>query len=225
MTRLAIGFKFNPRNLFNDMNRLAAKIGKQEAIALRKVGYQLRKRMKQIIRRRPGASKPGKPPHAHVAGNQGLKLVEFSLEGKFNLVVGPKKYARQRQNRPAPNVQEFGGAVSYTGNQVIPVRYLLRGRGRNRRRVPTVRGRPVVVPFPSGITERNGLLLRRGTGMLNRSQAVQVRRNMNALKQRAAIQAGRRLNFKRRPFAEPTLSRAIRDNVIPKEFSNLTRGL
>lgn len=223
MTRL--GFKFNPRNLFNDMDRLGKRIGKAEAIALRKLGYQLRKRMKQIIPRRPGASRPGRPPHAHVAGNQGLKLVEFSLEGKFQMVVGPKKYARQKQNRPAPNVQEFGGRVQYTSDQVVPVRYLLRGRGKNRRRVPTVAGRVVNVPLPAGVTERNGLLLQKGVGMLRRGPALQVRRNMNAARKRAAIRAGRRLSFPRRPFAAPTLRKAVRDNLIPKQFSNLLGGI
>lgn len=223
MTRLS--FKFNPRNLFNDMDRLGKRIGKAEAIALRKLGYQLRKRMKQIIPRRQGVSRPGRPPHAHVAGNQGLKLVEFSLEGKFAMVVGPKKYPRQKQNRPAPNVQEFGGRVQYTSDQVVPVRYLLRGRGRNRRRVPTVAGRAVNVPLPAGVTERNGLLLQKGVGMLRRGPALQVRRNMNAARKRAAIKAGRRLNFPKRPFAAPTLKKAVRDKIIPKQFSNLLGGI
>lgn len=220
-----MGFKFNPRNLFNDMDRLGKRIGKENAIALRKLGYQLRKRMKQIIPRRPGAGRPGRPPHAHIAGNQGLKLIEFSLEGKFAMVVGPKKYPRQKQNRPAPNVQEFGGRVQYTSDQVVPVRYLLRGRGRNRRRVPTVGGRIVNVPLPPGVSERNGLLLQRGVGMLPRTQAIQIRQSMNAARRRAAIRAGRRLNFPRRPFSEPTLKKAIRDNLIPKQFSNLLGGI
>ena len=82
----------------------------------------IRTSVRRALRKRPGASRPGSPPHAHTRG--GLREINYDQRGNEG-VVGPRKFRGSRFfNRPVPNIQEVGGvAVASTFRQRIIANY------------------------------------------------------------------------------------------------------
>lgn len=59
------------------------------------------------MRRRPGPSLPGKPPHAH--GSAGLKEINFDVR-ESSAIIGPRKFPRSNFfTKPVPALHEKGG--------------------------------------------------------------------------------------------------------------------
>ena len=81
----------------------------------RVAGY-IRTATKRSMRLRTGASTPGKPPHAHVASNSGLRAIQFNVNSTTTqAIIGPVKFPGSNYfNEPATYIQEFGGV--FTGS-------------------------------------------------------------------------------------------------------------
>ena len=221
---MAFGFTFKTeRNLFSNFAKLEKAIGKEAAKALRRVGAQLRTRIKRKVRRSNQTSKPGDSPFAHAPGNSGLRAVEFILETDHRLVVGAIKYGRQKQDRVVPNIHEFGGSVHALSEEDQQIRFVKR-RGRN---VPFVNGKAVIPQLPSNVKENSrGLLVDKRTGkFLSKGEAIRVRKESRKNAVGLAKRIGRNRKYPKRPVAKPVLDLALAQGVIPREFQNILRGL
>lgn len=221
---MAFSFTFKKSsNLFSDFAKLERAIGKESAKALRRVGAQLRTRIKRKVRRSNQTSKPGDSPFAHAPGNSGLRAVEFVLESNYNLVVGAIKYGRQLQDRTAPNIHEFGGQVHALNEQDQKVIFVKR-RGR---RVPFVNGKAITPQLPPNVRQNSrGLLVDKRTGrILTKADAIRVRKQSMQNAMGIARRIGRTRRYPKRPVAAPVLAIAIAQGVIPSYFKNILRGL
>ncbi len=95
--------------------------GKRDAIY--SVSGLIASAAKNMLRFRPGTSRPGASPHAHTRG--GLRVIRFAVDGNTS-IIGPIRFPRSRQfSQPVPHFQEFGGIV-YSIRKAIFYRYAAR---------------------------------------------------------------------------------------------------
>ena len=84
--------------------------------SLTRVGGAIRDEAKDSIRRRPGVSRPGEPPHSHLGTLQALIASAYDAQHS-QVVVGPglltSRPARSRllSRSTVPETLEFGGVV------------------------------------------------------------------------------------------------------------------
>lgn len=98
--------RYNAKFLFY-FNKLGKKVKVATNRALYRVAGLIRTSERRVIRVRPNASRPGKPPHAHTPG--GLRVIEFYVFGN-RAIVGPKKFPGSNWwNQPVTHIHEFGG--------------------------------------------------------------------------------------------------------------------
>jgi hypothetical protein len=82
---------------------------------LHKTAALIRLEARQSLRIRKKPSLPGNPPSAHTRA--GLREINYSVVG-LGAYIGPRKFRkRNRLNRPAPNVHEFGGIAIQSGTR------------------------------------------------------------------------------------------------------------
>lgn len=122
------------KGLFLDKRRIRESKNRAVVGALAKFGAFVRTRSRTSIRKRKGASEPGKPPHGH--GQELLKRnIFFVVEPVAeNVIIGPIKL-----NKPSPLVLQ---ALEHGGETLVM------GRGRDEGRLmPTkIRARPYMQP-------------------------------------------------------------------------------
>jgi hypothetical protein len=114
------------KNNFFDRRVVLDRAQRAERRVLSRAGAFIRTRSRSSIKRRKGISIPGKPPHAHVKGTDGIKKILFAYDARaHSVVVGPVLF-RSRGATTVPRLLERGGRVQ------VDVR---RGRARRTRRV------------------------------------------------------------------------------------------
>lgn len=96
---------------FLDRKKVVDLIGKKAASFLARQGGLIRTIARRSIRRRKGASKPGKPPYSHVGLLRDMIFFSFGPDKK-SVVVGPAKLERTNSPVPAPGLLEHGGSVT-----------------------------------------------------------------------------------------------------------------
>lgn len=100
------GLRFRTESYF-DREAVIAKLGPANAAAMSKAGAFLRQTAQRSMRRRKGASKPGRPPYAHVGTLK--RRIQFAFdEATASLVVGPTPIGSVGI---VPPTLEFGGDV------------------------------------------------------------------------------------------------------------------
>ena len=89
-------------------------VGRANAMALSRAGAYIRRSAKGSIRYAKGASKPGRPPHAHASKKGGKnsplrELIFFAYDDRTaSLVIGPTPF---RGRAIVPRVLELGGTA------------------------------------------------------------------------------------------------------------------
>lgn len=103
------------RLIFFDPQRVIRAMDKATRRSLMRAGAFIRRTAKTSIRKRKGASKPGKPPHSHIGHLR--RLLYFAYDPAIpSVVIGPAKW----RFGEAPNLLEFGGTQSRRrGRKVI----------------------------------------------------------------------------------------------------------
>lgn len=93
------------------VQRFTRRVKTGEERGLYRVAGMIRTSTKRSMRIRKGPSTPGKPPHAHVSSNSGLRAIAFHVNStSTQAVIGPIKFYRSNYfNAPATQIQEFGG--------------------------------------------------------------------------------------------------------------------
>ncbi len=116
------------RRGFFDQAKVARAVSLAKRKALSKAGAYVRQRDRQSIKRKKGAAEPGGPPHAHVAGSAGIKLILFAWDPKTeSVVVGAVKYDGAKGPKDgARNIEKGGEAVAQDGKG-RPRKYRYRG--------------------------------------------------------------------------------------------------
>lgn len=116
MTQPVIGasmfFESSAKNRFFDRPEVLVRLGKGKVKALNKAGGACRKGIQQGMRRatndRP--SKPGTPPKQHLAGNDGLRKIMYSLQPDGDTVkLTVVKWNGAKGGANQPQLHEFGG--------------------------------------------------------------------------------------------------------------------
>lgn len=81
--------------------------------ALYRVAGLIRTTAKHSMRKRPGPSQAGSPPHAHT--RTGLRVINFVVDqARSSAIVGPMKFPSSNFfNEPVPHIQEFGATVAH----------------------------------------------------------------------------------------------------------------
>ena len=126
-----IGINF--KGLFFDHKGVLAKVDRGTRRVLSKFGAFVRRGARSSIRKRKGASTPGKPPSSHT----GLlkKFIFFGYEPrKRSVVIGPVRLNQKVGD--APEALEHGGTSTVVEG----------GRRRRRKRRITIRARPFMGP-------------------------------------------------------------------------------
>ena len=204
MVSRGFGIDFRVNNLFLDTAKLERTVGRETGKRLARLGGYLRRSASNRIKRRKGPSKPGNSPHAHAPGGSGLKAVRFKLDAiSRELVVGIIKYT-SRQNRPAPNVHEFGGVVTQAGSKANGQYRLPAGYTYDARR--------------NLIRDAKGKFVTRAEAELLRADA---RRRQQWIYPRHRVQLNGRRFYPKRPTMKPTLDDAIRRGVVPQYFRGM----
>lgn len=103
------------KELFFDRQRVIDAAGRGRVRALNRIGGFLRTVARRSMRKRPGASPPGKPPHSHVGLLRDGIFYGYD-RGQDSVVVGPALLrTRGRDGVPVsgtvPQVLEQGGKV------------------------------------------------------------------------------------------------------------------
>ena len=103
-------------------DKLAKKVKDSNNQALNHTCALIRKEAIEKMRRRPGKSQPGFPPHNHKT--PGLKAIFYDIRGEEGF-IGPIKFRGSKFfNRPIPNIHEFGGvAVGVSFGRSAVARY------------------------------------------------------------------------------------------------------
>jgi hypothetical protein len=102
--------KFSSRVEFY-FQRMARRVKVAKKKGLFRVAGKIRTATKRSMRLKPGASKPGAPPHAHQSSSSGLRAIEFNVDySGEKALIGPVKFPRSNYfDAPATFIQEFGG--------------------------------------------------------------------------------------------------------------------
>lgn len=89
--------------------RLKARKERGKRDAIYSVSGLIATTAKNMLRLRPGPSRPPAAPHAHTRG--GLRLIRFAVDRNTS-IIGPIRFPRSNQyNEPIPHVHEFGKTV------------------------------------------------------------------------------------------------------------------
>ncbi len=103
---LGLGIGVNPSMFFNT-RRVRRAVDKAKRRVLIRQGAYLRKVAQHLIHRRPGASRPGNPPHSHVGLLRDQIFYGYDRAAE-SVVVGPHVF---NAGRDVPGVHEFGGTL------------------------------------------------------------------------------------------------------------------
>ena len=107
-----IGFTIKPgpgisaaKAAFLDRSAISRAVDRGRRRALARSGGLVRTIARRSMRRRPGRSRPGQPPHAHSGELRDLLFFSYDRSSD-SVVVGPAAFARRTG---APATLEFGG--------------------------------------------------------------------------------------------------------------------
>lgn len=107
---------------------VVAQLGTQKRKAFSKAGAFIRTRARQSIRRKKGSAPPGRPPHAHAAGNSGIKLIFFAWDAAAeSVVVGPVRFDSAKGPKGGAALLEKGGEATARDGKGRPRKYRYRG--------------------------------------------------------------------------------------------------
>lgn len=134
---------------FFDRTAVIARITRKERRVLGRSGAFGRRTIRNMIRRRKSISSPGNPPHAHVSGNTGLKLVLFGYSAsRQSVAIGHLKFNTQK-SQYTRRERSSGRA----GRDKVSGRFVPRGPG-PRVQITRKASKPIPALLNSGGTTR-----------------------------------------------------------------------
>jgi hypothetical protein len=150
---------YSVKQSFFDRDQVQRQVDRGKLRALSKIGAYVRRRARtDVLRRRPGTSEPGQPPHVHSTdSNASLRNILFGLSDSDSVLIGPVRLNGTKQQGNAaikslfnvPQMLEHGGQGQILqavdperGNLLTYIPRRLRGKVRYRSRSVSIAARP-----------------------------------------------------------------------------------